>query len=124
MIQISEIEDELANQLDELLIENSTDPQFFGQKYNEYNPQLHIDCFFSGSSTLDEVLLRMDLLKDLIEDLRDGGWELTDKVQDGVLITDFRGQGVAPAEYSMFDEEGFDVMGNHIDEFEDLDGEE
>jgi|SRR6478752_753422 len=123
MIIISDIEHELASQLEEVFISNSTDKEFFGQRHNEYNPQIHLDCFFAGAQTMEELILRLDLLKDLVEDLKEEGWELSIPIEENVMVTDYRGEGRPDPGYSMFDDEGYDIAGNHIDDFDEFEGE-
>ena len=116
---------EELNELEQdLLMENSADKLYYGQKFNQYNPEILVDCFVDGTKDMHELLMRLEFLTDMIRDLAEIGWELTMPVQDGVITTDWRGQGPAPTEYSMFDSTGYDLDGNHVDDMPEIEDDE
>lgn len=119
-----EIEQRLQSELEDLYIAHSSDKEFYGLPLNEYNPEILVDCFVDGSKTMPELLIRLELLTEMMRDLAEVGWELTVPVQDGVISTDWRGEGKPPTEYSMFDASGYDLDGNHVDDMDDIIDEE
>lgn len=116
-----EIDQRLQSELEDLYITHSEDKEFYGLPLNQYNPEIVVDCFVDNSKDMHELLMRLELLTEMMRDLADAGWELTVPVQDGVISTDWRGEGPAPKEYSMFDATGYDLEGNHVDDMEDED---
>lgn len=114
-----EIDQRLQAELEDLYMTHSQDKEFYGMPLNEYNPEILVDCLVDGSQTMQELLMRLELLTEMIRDLHEVGWDLTVPVQDGLISTDWRGSGPAPTEYSMFDATGYDLEGNHVDDIDE-----
>ena len=119
-----DINERLQSELEDLYMKHSGDKEFYGMPLNEYNPEIVVGCFVDGSKTMEELLIRLELLTEMMRDLSEVGWELTLPVVDGVISTDWRGEGKAPTEYSMFDATGYDLDGNHVDDIDDEDEED
>lgn len=54
-----------------------------------------------------------------IEYLMERGWELACPVDDGFIMTMYTGDGSPPLEDSQFDETGYDLAGNTVDDYHD-----
>lgn len=115
-----DIETRLQSELEDLYMTHHADKEFYGLPLNDYNPEIVVDCFVDGSQNIQELVLRLELLVDMIRDLGEVGWELTTSVEEGVITTDWRGEGKPPTEYSMFDASGYDLDGNHVDDMDDI----
>lgn len=102
---------------DQALVDHAEDPVFYGMRNNEYNPQIHIGCVVENCETLEELVDALVELTAVLSDLDEVGWELSDPVVEGLVFTEWKGEGPPPPEYSMFDKDGNDLAGNHIPEF-------
>jgi hypothetical protein len=117
-VPISENND-LENEFDEICRQNAEDADFYGQKYNNYNPELHLGCFVQGVRTLAELREALVMVDEHLEYLIDQGWELAFPVDEGMIMTKYVGEGMPPKEDSQFDEHGVDLEGNTIDDYQE-----
>lgn len=108
---------DLNSEIESILLSNAEDPEFYGQKYNVYNPEVHILCFLQDIHTMSDLIDALRLLTDNVEELMDRGWQLATPIIDGLIQTVWEGEGSPPKEDSQFGEDGYDLDGNHIDDW-------
>lgn len=109
------------SQLDDIekqsLIDNAEDEVFYGMKGNQYNPEVHMGCAVQGIETFDELIDVTYEMLSLFTTLQEHGWELSEPVDGGMIYTEWKGEGSPPKADSQFNAEGYDLDGNHIEDF-------
>ena len=110
--------DDLKEITEGFLMDNAEDKEGYGLKYNQYNPEVHMGCFFENISSLDELANALEVMKDHVEYLKERGWDLAEPIHEGMILTEWTGDGPPPPEDSAFDETGWDLDGNHIDDWD------
>lgn len=102
--------------MEHILLSNAEDPEFYGQKYNQWNPELHIGCVVEGVETMSELSEALRNLADQLDSFSMRGWELAEPVIEGFVLTVWTGDGPPPKEDSSYGEDGYDLAGNHVDD--------
>lgn len=108
---------ETENELLSIYFDTSEDADFYGARHNKYNPEIHIGCVLEGSKNMEELIENLTCLNATLMHLSEEGWELSQPVEDAMIFTEWKGQGKPPLEDSMFDETGYDLEGNHRDDW-------